>query len=899
MTDIPSRLAAALVDRYRIERELGEGGMATVYLADDLKHGRKVALKVLKSELAAVVGAERFLAEIKTTANLQHPNILPLFDSGEADGFLYFVMPYVAGETLQSLIGREQQLPVDEAIRIAKLVANALQAAHDQGVIHRDIKPANILLARGEPLVADFGIALAVGAAGGGRLTETGLSVGTPFYMSPEQATGDQSVGPRTDVYSLGCVLYEMLVGEPPFVGNSAQAVLGKILQGAPKPVTEIRRSIPPNVDAALRKSLERLPADRFASADDFSRALGDPGFRYGEAAGAAAAPGPWKALTAVAGVAAVAALGLASWAMAGGTESEVVPLNVMVDFPPGQEFVGYGSFDLSPDGSFMVYQGPADGGEGQLWIRRFSELDAEPLRGTEDTALPDISPDGTEVAFQNSAFPVRQILVASLIDGSVRTVVDSAWCCPFWGDDGQLYYITPPKDDGTPRTLVRTDPGGLTSEPLFSKADGRNIWAPAVFRDGTRVLQSASTGGVAYILGLNLETGDTVNVAPGIEPTVTTAGHLLWVTADRDLMAAPFDQDALEITGPRVLVASGLMDTGDDIGHFAVSDNGDMLVYRRRPSNQGGMTPHWFDGVTPEVIDPVWEIDFPAQIGGVALSPSGDRLATTAVLDDQIDVVVKQLPTGASIRLSLSDATDGRPSWTPDGRFVTFLSDREGQQSQVYRRRADGSGSTELVHSDPRGIEEANWSPDGEWLVYRTDRFSSGGGDVMGIRPGVDSVAVPLVATQFEEIHPSVSPDGRWLAYASAESGGFEVFVVPFPNTDEQRIAVSSRGGMAPRWSPDGRSLYYLAGGTYASSGNGLIRADLQLEPPFAHQETLVNPVGAVEAWRFTEAVPYDVHPRTGRVVALLRDGPQVETRLVVVQGLLERIEAAGRGAR
>ena len=209
MSDAITRLNTALEGRYRIERQIGEGGMATVFLADDLKHERKVALKVLKPELAAVVGAERFLTEIKTTANLHHPHILPLFDSGEADSFLFYVMPYVDGETLRHRIDREKALPVDEAIAIATAVANALQHAHDRGVIHRDIKPANILVQDGQPVVADFGIALAVGSAGGARLTETGLSVGTPYYMSPEQATGDQQVGPSSDVYALAALLYE------------------------------------------------------------------------------------------------------------------------------------------------------------------------------------------------------------------------------------------------------------------------------------------------------------------------------------------------------------------------------------------------------------------------------------------------------------------------------------------------------------------------------------------------------------------------------------------------------------------------------------------------------------------------------------------------------------------
>ena len=301
MSDPVVRLNAALEGRYAIERELGEGGMATVYLADDLRHERKVALKVLKPELAAVVGAERFLAEIKVTANLQHPHILPLFDSGEVDSFLFYVMPYVEGETLRDRIDREKQLPVDEAVALASKVAGALQHAHEHSVIHRDIKPGNILLQGGEPVVADFGIALAISAAGGGeRLTETGLSLGTPYYMSPEQATGDQHVGPPSDTYALAAVLYEMLTGDPPYIGSTAQAVLGKIIQGAPVSATEIRKAVPANVDAAMRKALEKLPADRFTGAQEFARALADPGFRHGEAAGAevAAGVGPWQRMS-------------------------------------------------------------------------------------------------------------------------------------------------------------------------------------------------------------------------------------------------------------------------------------------------------------------------------------------------------------------------------------------------------------------------------------------------------------------------------------------------------------------------------------------------------------------------------------------------------------------------
>src|SRR5881396_2955618 len=231
----PVQLNTALSGRYRIEREIGQGGMATVYLAQDVRHDRHVALKVLNPELGAILGVERFLAEIRVTANLQHPNLLPLFDSGDADGLLFYVMPYVDGESLRARLDREKQLPIDEAVRLALAVASALDYAHRHGVIHRDLKPENILLHDGQPLVADFGIALAVSNAGGNRITQTGLSLGTPQYMSPEQATGDRAIDGRTDVYSLGAVTYEMLTGEPPHSGTTAQAIIAKVITDRPR----------------------------------------------------------------------------------------------------------------------------------------------------------------------------------------------------------------------------------------------------------------------------------------------------------------------------------------------------------------------------------------------------------------------------------------------------------------------------------------------------------------------------------------------------------------------------------------------------------------------------------------------------------------------------------------
>ena len=404
MSEAIARLNAALEGRYRIESELGEGGMATVYLAEDIKHGRKVALKVLKPELAAVVGAERFLAEIKTTANLQHPHILPLFDSGEADSYVFYVMPYVEGESLRDRLDREHQLPVDDAVALASKVAGALQHAHEHGIIHRDIKPGNILLQDGEPVVADFGIALAVGAAGSNRLTETGLSLGTPYYMSPEQATGDQAVGASTDTYALGSVLYEMLVGEPPYGGSTAQAVLGKIISGKPVSAMEERPTVSANVDAAIRKALEKLPADRFTSAQEFVRALGDEHFRYGEAvAGLAGADsGLWKRLSiGLATLAAVSTIGFGWWIwFGGGLRSASVERSIAV-LPFD---------DLSPEGDQQYF---ADGLSEEI-IYALTQIAGLNVAARTSTFL--LAEQGADIATVASTLGV-----ANVLEGSVR----------------------------------------------------------------------------------------------------------------------------------------------------------------------------------------------------------------------------------------------------------------------------------------------------------------------------------------------------------------------------------------------------------------------------------------------------------------------------------------------
>ncbi|MEE8147063.1 MAG: protein kinase, partial [Longimicrobiales bacterium] len=577
MSDAVSRLNAALEGRYAIERELGEGGMATVYLADDLKHERKVALKVLKPELAAVVGAERFLAEIKTTANLQHPHILPLFDSGEADSFLFYVMPYIEGETLQDRIDREKQLPVDEALGIATAVANALQTAHDQGVVHRDIKPGNVLLSRGEPLVADFGIALAVGAAGGSRLTETGLSVGTPFYMSPEQATGDQIVGPASDTYALACVLYEMLVGEPPYLGNTAQAVLGKIIQGIPVSATSVRASIPANVDAAIRKALEKLPADRFTEAREFAKALADPGFRHGEEAeaGVGAGVGPWRGLSMALGTLALLSTAGLGWLLIRPAAPPPV-VRFVVTVPDGLRLFNGGlSLTISPDGSRVVFVGNSPDGEQQLWLRPLDQLVPVAIPGTENARNQRFSPDGGSIAFRVG----RSLTTVSLSGAPPLTLVSDSVLNRglTWGPDGMVYFVKP----GGALWRVSENGGEQERVPGFEEEGYTPDW-PDALPNGKGVLFTNDIGTPLEdsISVVSLETGQITMLFQGAMARYAHSGHIVYTSGEGTLFAAPFDIERLEVTGPSRTLLEGIRVTGTSGSYFELSATG-VLVYR------------------------------------------------------------------------------------------------------------------------------------------------------------------------------------------------------------------------------------------------------------------------------------------------------------------------------
>jgi len=811
MTDPITRLSAALEGRYRIGSKLGEGGMATVYLADDLKHERKVALKVMKPELAAVVGAERFLAEIKTTANLQHPHILPLHDSGEADGLLFYVMPYVEGETLRDRIDREHQLPVDEAVSITRAVAGALQHAHERGVIHRDIKPANILLQDEQPVVSDFGIALAVQQAES-RLTETGLSVGTPYYMSPEQASADRTPDSRSDIYSLGCVLYEALTGAPPHAGVSAQAVLAKILTEVPRPVTTERAAVPANVDAALRCALERIPADRFRSAAEFGAALGDPRFHYDREGAATlsadrAVPGTRFApiAWAIGTLALLVGLGIGRWVVPSRTDSQsLIRYHHGLSADQQLESSFGNSLAISRDGARIVYVGPGTEGN-QLWIRERTQLNSRPLPGTTGARQPFFSPQGSTVGFisQDNA-----LQVISLDDDRVLTLVEAGEVAPFgaaWGDDGWVYF-----DARRRAGLERVRPtGGTVPERVYTgeKAEGEvaHAWPDPLPGGKGVILTLVRNHEDDLVVVMNLGTGEYHPLVEGRIARYAESGHLVYVERDGSLLAAPFDAREMELTGEPVL----LQELGAGFtGNIALSATG-RLAYGVIPPPINEVV--WVDrDGTERSIDPASPM---RGMRFVALSPDDTKLAMNTWPRrprDDGQLWLKELPRGPFQQLTFEGEVNFRPSWLPSGRALAFVSDRAGDRD-VWMMSIDGSGDNELVIDSDAAIDEVEVSADGNWMVYRRG-MQDGGRDLYVFKPGSSAAGTPLVATDFDETSPALSPDGRWLAYVSAAGGQPNVYVRRFPEGDGQ-WRVSPDGGTGPVWARSGRELFYVNG--------------------------------------------------------------------------------------
>ena len=880
---ITAELSAGLAGRYVVEREIGRGGMAVVYLARDIKHDRLVAVKVLNPELTASLGTERFLAEIRTTATLQHPNLLPLYDSGEAGGLLYYVMPYIEGESLRARLEREQQLPVEDAVRIASGIANALSYAHGRGVIHRDLKPENVLLQHGQPVVLDFGIALALRNAAEGRKTQTGISVGTPQYMSPEQAAGEKTIDARADIYALGTLTYEMLAGEPPHTGRSAQAIIAKVMAGEVRPVTGSRPSVPSHVASAVHRALSRVPADRQSSAAEFARALENhPGSVQVAGPGMSTPPSGtsmsrWRDPVVLGLAAVVVALaGLATWKWrASAPPVEMPTVRFTLEPPDSQNIrpaIGGRGLAISPDGSEIVYIGAVPGSGPTLLRRRLDDFRVSAIPGSTSPQMPVYAPDGTLAVEQQG----RALLRLSPNGGPAVRIIDNAGNAS-WGEGDVIAFRR-----GS--SLWRTTPSGTTPVRLTTadSTTGTGHSWPRVLPGGKAVLfnlyregQNESEFEVA-VVRLSDGVVKTLGIT-GLGPRYATSGHIIAARRNGALTATPFDLASLEVRGPTVTVLEGVLVKPNGAALFDVSRNG-VLTYVEGNA--------FVQPVTVDRSGKETKLDLPPGLySHPRWSPSGDRVAIERSDGDLTDIWILTPATGQSFRLT-RDGRSGSPEWSSDGSRVGWIRVDSGRAS-IHWQRADGSGSPATIPTRGLAPFKFLFAPGGKHVVV-----------VAGSAFRHDIVLVPLDSTlptrplanaETDELQPSMSPDGRWLAFGTSETGRAEVYVsrVDDPTT---RVQVTTDGGAEAVWGSDGRSLI-------VRSGQSIVSLALSLEPRIeVKQRTVLFPE------RYGRGAPdrvVDVNPRNGSYVALARDETNVD-RIVVVTGWLKELrERAAESSR
>ena len=799
MGETLERLRVALADRYTVTRELGAGGMATVYLAHDIKHDRDVAIKVLHPDLGAALGGERFLSEIRTTARLQHPHILPLLDSGEADGLLYYVMPLVTGETLRARLEREKQLPLDDAVLISREVADALGYAHSLGVIHRDIKPENILLQNGHALVADFGIALAVQSAGGARMTQTGLSLGTPQYMSPEQAMGERTVDARSDIYALGAVTYEMLAGDAPFTGSTVQAIVARVLTERPASLRTVRDTVTVNVEAAVLKALAKLPADRWPTAKAFAEALVNVRSTTSVdgtatiANGSRRAPRAARALMIGAAAVALVSLAIAAWSgQRNATSSNIVAVPLTLDVPNASPDLG--RFAASPDGTLFAFST----NEG-IALRDAGQREYHLLPGTVSGESPSFSPDGDWIVFQSNGF-LRKVPVAG---GSPIVVIsnDSIRAGRVnWGKDGSIVF-----ESGDRLGLI--SPSGTLR--LLTKAE--RAQQPRMTDDGKGILYvNQQRGSNVMYFDIAADTAFSV-LQEAAEAQLLPTGHLLYASITGGLYAVRFDQAKRKTEGSPIPVQLDVQASGG-IGPFLVTRSG-TLVYRA--------------GVDAEyrimIRDAGGKVDTLPMASKVlsyaVFSPDGKQLALTigSARGTNRHIAIYSFARGTLTRFTVAGGGHA-PIWSPDGTRLAYS--REAPETDAEDIAVEPLDRSKPLLRLPRlpSDQHATAWPNETTLVFsnnsaaRTMGLNRSTGSTQLVNPVTATGVRPYLDAQWGQVDVNVSPNGQWAAYTSYETGQPEVHVRHFPGTnDGGDWKISTVSGRRPHWSPDGRTIYYV----------------------------------------------------------------------------------------
>jgi serine/threonine-protein kinase len=786
--------------------------------------------------------------------------------------------------------------------------------------------------------ILDFGLAKARDQS----RSEAGIRFGTVSYMAPEQVRGG-NVDTRADLWALGIVLYEMLTGRKPFGGDEEVAIAHAILHDEPELLSTDRGDVSAALEDVVLRLLQKDPAKRHDGAAELlrdlartrmltdgttgplqavvarvmaegprplttqrrhvppnvaagvSEVLNNPAFTLSSRSATAVAQdrSTLRLRQMLCAVTALAILLTATliWLWVHPAPAKQVVRNTLV-FDSAEAMIqpiGYfwGRLALSPDGSRLAYVG---GPHAQILMRQRNQLHATAIPGSEGAESPFFSPDGQQVGFITGG---NKLQIASLSGGPLITVTDSliGEAGASWGRDGYIYL-----DGRQKEPLIRVEakagavPERFTAlDPALKELD--HSW-PEVLPNGKGILIAVGVRDAARAIGVvdMSSRKHRVIVNNAVYARYVPTGHLLYVTTDRTLMVVPFDQNTMKVTGEPTALVEGIRLAPSSTVDLAVSDNG-TLLYTRGVA-PGKLELAWVtrDGKA-QPVDPDWQGAFAEP----SLSPDGKRLAVSLLPDASYDGIaqtsdiwIKQLDRGPSIKLTLEKKTDHYSAWTPDGRSVTFTSNAAGS-SDLWTKRADGSSQAVLQVHEKRGAFSPRWSPDGKWLVFRTDRYQTGAGDILGIRPGIDTVAVPLVATKFTENAPAISPDGRWLAYSSNESGQYDVYVVPFPNTAAAKWAVSTGGGTEPLWSHSGKELFYRD-----VAGN-LVAVEVQLTPTFSFgRSTALFPAGAYLS--FERGAQYAVAPDDRRFLMIRQVPGSTPDELVVVDNWFEELKAKQR---
>ncbi len=792
------QLVTALADRYRVDRELGSGGMATVYLAHDVRHDRKVAIKVLKPELAAVIGGARFLAEIKTTANLQHPHILPLHDSGEVAGTVFYVMPFIDGESLRDRLNREKQLPIPVAVRIATEVADALQYAHTHGVIHRDIKPENILLQNGHALVADFGIALAASTAGS-RMTETGMSLGTPHYMSPEQAMGERDLDARTDIYALGCVLYEMLTGQPPFTGPTAQAIVAKVITEKPVLPSKLRSSVGEDLESAILTALEKLPADRFATAAEVSAAIVDgPGTAPRRVARRKDRDGlSWKAVSFGLAGATVLAIAVAAWAMmsrGGQTVGPVsydaaLPDSALMSFGAAAQS-GYGlpftDLSISPDGTFAVYTS-ARGDSTSLWYRSLRDGSAHQVAGTAGGVLPAISPDGKQIAFLN----VDQVMIVPVGGGTAKPLMVSAIPAQIeWDSPAKLLIID---TDGTRLTTVDPESGPVSNRTItrcqFSKwIRGKGELACSGNMGTGYIVNPADS--VSYALRVENADGSVGPVMQGSDFRIVDDKYVVYVSPEGEIHGASFDLQK-RLVGRGVPLVSGVRREHSGDGQFDISASGDLVYAPGVNAGIGTLA------VGRPNAEPMTLPVAPSAFQRFDLSRDKRWLAAVVQAKGNQELRIYNLRDGQSF-VWLRAPLIRHPLWSPDGAtLLVYVRDSSGAAIVSGNPRSNARVDTVFAHANPETVPDID--------EYVDDRTVLGLHLASATVTSLDPTVRPAKPVELfrGSRFATIAPGGKLIVYQDPDG---QVKVTRYPMGGD---VIQVARGVEPLWLSSSEFIY------------------------------------------------------------------------------------------